>query len=200
MARAAELIHVSAQYAIWRAYDSALRAELFSTAVRIESGLAIFDPIPLTARARAQLGQMGNILAVFITNANHARAATHFASQDRIIAPAELAAVFPEAQCLNHETRLHGLTAFCVDGAAPGECALHDERDGGALILGDALINFELHGVALLPARYCTDQKKMIRSLRRLLDLSFTQMFFAHGYPVIIAAHDRLAALLAEHA
>jgi glyoxylase-like metal-dependent hydrolase (beta-lactamase superfamily II) len=64
------------------------------------------------------------------------------------------------------------------------------------VIVGDALINFEPHGFDLLPPKYCTNQKRMIRSLRRLLDLDFKRIFFAHGNPIVTRARDRLASLL----
>ncbi len=200
MACASELTHVSSDYVIWQVYDPAVKAELFSTAVRTPSGIVIVDPIPLADEARSQLDEIGGIAAVLLTNANHVRAARAFASDQSMVLPAELIREFPGAQSLTDSTCVCGLNVVAINGAAPGEFALHDPRGGGTLIIGDALINFEPHGFALLPAKYCTDQKKMMRSLRCLLDLPFTSMFFAHGYPITTTARHRLAALLAERA
>jgi glyoxylase-like metal-dependent hydrolase (beta-lactamase superfamily II) len=172
-------------------YDPAVKAELFSTAVRTDGGVVIVDPISLAPDANAALG---NIAAALITNANHARAAADFT--DSISAPAELIGDFPNARQLANGMSLHGLTAIAIPGAAPGEFAFHDARDGGTLIVGDALINFEPRGFSLLPAKYSVDRKQMIRSLRGLLDLAFGRAFFAHGTPILTRARDRLAALL----
>jgi glyoxylase-like metal-dependent hydrolase (beta-lactamase superfamily II) len=189
--RAFELTQVPPDYTIWQVYDPAVKAELFSTAVRTDGGVVIIDPIPLAGAARAALG---NIASALITNANHARAAADFT--DSILVPTELIRDFPTARQLADGMRLHGLTAIAIPGAAPGEFAFHDPRDGGTLILGDALINFEPHGFSSLPAKYCVDRKEMIRSLQSLLGFDFARAFFAHGTPILTRARDRLAALL----
>jgi glyoxylase-like metal-dependent hydrolase (beta-lactamase superfamily II) len=198
MARASELIHVSAEYTLWHAYDPTVKAELFSTAVRTGQNIIVIDPIPLTAEARLELAAMGDIAAVLLTNANHARAASTFAGAERMIIPAELSTDFPTAQQLRENGGEYGLDALALDGAAPGEFAFHDPREKGTLIIGDALINFEPHGFSLLPSKYCVDRKEMLRSLRRLLDLQFTRIFFAHGFPILIRARERLATVFDE--
>jgi hypothetical protein len=66
------------------------------------------------------------------------------------------------------------------------------------MVIGDALINFDPYGFALLPAKYCSNFKLMRRSLSKLLDYSFDQMFFAHGMPILAHARERLEFLLNE--
>jgi glyoxylase-like metal-dependent hydrolase (beta-lactamase superfamily II) len=198
MVRASELIDVSPNYVIWQGYDPRVKVELFSSAIRIGAEAVVVDPISLTARARAQLCHCGRIAAVFLTNANHARAAKDFSSGPELLAPAQLKEEFPNLQALSDGSFWHGLNIIAIEGAAPGEFALYDVRGRGTLIIGDALINFEPHGFGFLPAKYCINCKWMIRSLRRLLDLPFASMFFAHGYPIVSGARDRLATLLAE--
>ena len=75
--------------------------------------------------------------------------------------------------------------------------ALHYDDDGGTMVVGDALINFEPHGFALLPAKYCPNSKLMRRSLAKLLDYSFERMLFAHGTPILSGARASLEQLLA---
>jgi glyoxylase-like metal-dependent hydrolase (beta-lactamase superfamily II) len=64
------------------------------------------------------------------------------------------------------------------------------------LNVGDALINFEPHGFTLLPAKYCSNQKQLLRSLRKLLDYKAERILFAHGTPVLSGAGERLRGLL----
>ena len=90
-----------------------------------------------------------------------------------------------------------GLTAVAIDGGPAGEMALHCEDNGGTMVLGDALINFEPHGFGLLPAKYCLDPNLMRRSLRKLLDYAFERMLFAHGTPILSGARTRVEQLLA---
>jgi glyoxylase-like metal-dependent hydrolase (beta-lactamase superfamily II) len=193
MKQASELTWVSPAYAVWQIYDPAIKADLSSTAVRTTAGIVIIDPIPLAAEARVELGE---IAAVLVTNANHLRVAAEFA--DSIFLPPQLAAELPGTKNLASGTSVHGLSVIGIDGAAPDEFAFYDARDCGTLIVGDALINFGSFDFELLPAKYCLDRKQMIRSLRRLLDLPFVRMFFAHGVPITVAARDRLATLLEE--
>src|SRR5207244_7815956 len=56
-----------------------------------------------------------------------------------------------------------------IDGAVAGEIALYHPSNGGTLIVGDALINFEPYGFTLLPRKYCLNEKRMRSSLRQLL-------------------------------
>jgi glyoxylase-like metal-dependent hydrolase (beta-lactamase superfamily II) len=88
------------------------------------------------------------------------------------------------------------LEVITIDGAPPGEIALYHSPNGGTLILGDALINFEPYGFTFLPQKYCRNQKEMRRSLRKLLGLEVERMLFAHGTPLLSGASGRLRQLL----
>jgi glyoxylase-like metal-dependent hydrolase (beta-lactamase superfamily II) len=200
MAYATELIAVSPRYSIWQAYHKTVKAELFSTAIQTaDADLIIIDPIETSQRAGRQLQQLGRLSTIVVTNSNHARetrafAAAHDAS---IFAPSELVEELPGSHRLSDQLVVHDLLVIAVEGAAPGEFALYDTREDGSLVVGDALINFEPYGFATLPRKYCTNEKQMLRSLRALLDLKFSRIFFAHGTPITTHGHDRLAALLA---
>ena len=88
--------------------------------------------------------------------------------------------------------------AIEIEGGPPGEIAIHSDAEKGSLIIGDALINFEPYGFALLPAKYCSNARLMRRSLRKLLDYTFQRMLFAHGTPILTAARQRLEQLLLQ--
>ncbi|HSV63612.1 MAG TPA: hypothetical protein VLH83_09735 [Chthoniobacterales bacterium] len=183
---AAELELVSPGIWIWHLYDPAVKADLFSTAIQTGSGIYLVDPVPLAANAISELSDLGSIAGIVVTNENHERAAEDFACQFRVQRYAR-SRVGP------------GLNAVPIDGAPAGEMAVYCDADGGTLIIGDALINFEPYGFALLPPKYCLSAKVMRKWLPTLLDYSFERILFAHGTPILFGARQRLAQLLEKY-
>ncbi len=148
-------------------------------------------------------GAQRKMAGICVTNANHARAAAEFARTFSVpvYVHNELCgnADFPDATGMSEgEEIVQGLTGIAIDGGPTGEMALHHAANGGTMVLGDALINFEPHGFGFLPAKYCLNARMMRRSLRKLLDYSFDRMFFAHGTPILSGARARLEQLLAS--
>lgn len=88
------------------------------------------------------------------------------------------------------------LEVTAIDGAAGGEIALYHAANGGTLVIGDALINFEPYGFAFLPEKYCQDPRQMRNSLRKLLRFNAERILFAHGMPILSGASERLQQLL----
>jgi glyoxylase-like metal-dependent hydrolase (beta-lactamase superfamily II) len=193
-----EFARISASYALWHTYDRKLKAELFSTALVAGNELTVVDPIALPPAHQRELESLGPVVRIVITNVNHARDAVAFAQSYSapIFAPPELRADLPLSHSLQDNLAIGALRVARIEGAADGEFALYHPDDAGTLIMGDALINFDPHGFTLLPRKYCTDQKQMIQSLRKLLDLDFARIFFAHGNPIMIRARERLESLL----
>lgn len=167
---------------LWRAYDPSIKTELFSTGLVTPSGTYLIDPIPLAPDSGALLTKVAGVV---LTNENHERSAARFADQFQV-------PIHPNS----HEAFPPDLTAIPIEGAAPGEIAIHTTVAGGAMIIGDALVNFDPYGFTFLPAKYCTDHKLMRRSLAKLLDYPFERMLFAHGTPIQSRAKARLEALL----
>ena len=201
MTPANDLVQVSASLHFWQAYDASVKADLFSTAVQTSAGLLIVDPIPLQPKLLQQLIGARAIAGVFVTNVNHCRAATDFA--EKFAAPifahnaTRAACELPSAREVSDgQMFVANACAIEIQGAAAGEMAVYHEEDGGALIIGDALINFEPYGFTFLPPKYCSNAKEMRRSLRRLLDYNFERMLFAHGTPLMHSARKKLEELL----
>jgi glyoxylase-like metal-dependent hydrolase (beta-lactamase superfamily II) len=193
-----EFACISANYAFWHTYDRKLKAELFSTALLAGNELTVIDPIALPPAHHKELESLGPVVRIVITNANHARDAVAFAQSYSapIFAPPELRVEVPLSHSLQDDLAIGALRVIRIEGAADGEFALYHPDDAGTLIVGDALINFDPHGFSLLPRKYCSNRKQMIRSLRKLLDLDFARIFFAHGNPIMVRARERLESLL----
>jgi hypothetical protein len=202
MPRAQEVDEVSPGIFVWQAYDSKVKADLFPTALETQAGTYVVDPIPLGSDGLLSLRAHRKAAGIFVTNANHARAAAEFAKTFSIplYVHDELRGSpdFRQATGLQDgEVFSRGLTAVAIDGGPAGEIALHYNNNGGTMIVGDALINFEPHGFGLLPAKYCLDANLMRRSLGKLLDYAFERMLFAHGTPILSGARVRVEQLLA---
>jgi glyoxylase-like metal-dependent hydrolase (beta-lactamase superfamily II) len=201
-AASCELVPVANAIFLWQKYDPAIKAELFSTAlVTANQTVVIVDPTQLP---KAQLDLLLNqrpLSAIVITNSNHHRDALWYSKQ--LSAPIfahrctfsdqEPAPVISVAQ---DDRVVEELKVIEIDGAALGEIALYHSSNGGTLIIGDALINFAPYGFAFLPRKYCTNQKQLRRSLRKLLDYDAERIFFAHGAPILSRATARLRQLL----
>jgi hypothetical protein len=201
MGLASDFDRIASNIAIWHDYDSDVRAELYSTWLGTSGGMYLIDPIALQREALHRLIGPGKVAGIVITNSNHHRASAKFAAALSV-------PLFGHGEALLDQSPLQfrsvadgdkiydELSVIGIEGAAEGEIALHYDRNGGTFIIGDALINFEPYGFTFLPAKYCSNQKQMRRSLRKLLDYKAERMLFAHGTPILSGANERLHGLL----
>jgi hypothetical protein len=196
---------ITSDIAIWHVYDPAVKAELYATCLATAGGMYLIDPIPLEKRAMEQLIGSSRVAGIIVTNSNHHRAAVQFAQEFAVPLFAHRDA-FPDGHPMplttisDGEEICKGLRVIAIEGAPPGEIALHYAGHGGMLIVGDALINFEPHGFTFLPAKYCSNPKQTRRSLLKLSDYKAERMFFAHGPPILADASERLQHLLHGYA
>ncbi len=201
MSAGSEIVRLSAALSIWQVYDSKSKSDLFSTAIRSASGIYLVDPILLKNGPLAELANSGRIVGIILTNANHLRAAPEFCLRFSVPVFARAGSVANEAGLDLTEVRdgdriCDELEVVEIEGAAPGEIVIHHKSNGGTLIVGDTLINFEPYGFTFLPSKYCSDQGIMRRSLRKLLNHPADRMLFAHGTPILSGAAARLRTLL----
>ena len=192
---------ITSHLAIWHTYDPGVKAELYSTCLATVAGIYLIDPIALHKRALDALIGSSRVAGIVVTNSNHRRAAAQFAQrfQVRIFAHRE---TFPDDEPSRFTTTAdgeeisNGLRVIGIEGAARGEIALHYADNGGTLIVGDALVNFEPYGFSFLPPKYCSDEKQMRDSLQRLLHYKAERILFAHGTPILSNASERFRGLL----
>jgi len=201
MPPASDLLRLGNSLWLWQMYDSSVKSDLFSTAIKTDSRLFLIDPIPLASPCLEELAVPIGATSVLVTNLNHPRAAAAFAQllKAPIFAAAPVVGKFSTTDVTaiaDGEKIGAGGLAITIDGAATGELAFHFPDDGGTMVIGDALINLEPYGFTLLPTKYCSDQKAMRRSLRRLLEWPFERLLFAHGTPILAAAREQLETLL----
>jgi glyoxylase-like metal-dependent hydrolase (beta-lactamase superfamily II) len=184
----------------WHAFDQSVKAELFSTALATDRRIYIVDPIPLAEPNLGQLNRAGEIAGVIVTNANHQRSALEYSDRFSVPVfahPDTLTAIKPaRSGDFSAVTFQADFEVIEIEGGVLGEISLYHSANGGTLIVGDALINFDPYGFTFLPRKYCRDQKQMRRSLGKLLSLSIDRMLFAHGTPILSKAADRLRDLL----
>jgi glyoxylase-like metal-dependent hydrolase (beta-lactamase superfamily II) len=186
---------------VWHGYDPAVKAECYSTSLTTSEGMYLIDPIPLEKRVLDELIGSDRVAGIVVTSSNHHRISAQFAEQFSapIFARCE---AFPDkaAQQFRNvadgDEICRGLRVIGIEDAAAGEIVLHYTPNGGTLIVGDALINFEPYGFTFLPAKYCSNEKEMRRSLRKLLDYKAQRILFAHGTPILSGATERLRGLL----
>jgi hypothetical protein len=200
MARAEEFHRVRPDLFVWEAYEPAVKCELTSCALLLGSSLVFVDPIRLAPDALEELCDHGSPALVICTNANHARAADFYRKRFCIPVAAHADAVEEidtEVDELVQEGFLlpGALEACFLPGASTGEVALR--TSAGVVCVGDALIHLPGQGFAFLPSRYCTDEKLMRTSLRKLLRWDFDVLTFAHGLPLVASARTRLQNLIA---
>lgn len=203
MSVAIEVSQVSRTTFLWQQYDAAVKSELFSTALLLPTATYLIDPIPLAPAALEQVLRSRPVNGIIVTNSNHIRAAREFAARHSapLFAHADLVGTgeLMDAAELS-SSGVIGATIIDLPGAPSGEIAVHHSEDGGELVIGDALINFDPYGFTFLPDKYCVDPKQMRRSLRALVDLPFERILFAHGTPIVSRGRERLAQLLASNA
>jgi glyoxylase-like metal-dependent hydrolase (beta-lactamase superfamily II) len=192
---------IASNIAIWHDYDPGVKAELYSTSLSTSEGMYLIDPIPLEKEALDELIGSDRVAGIVVTNSNHCRASARFS--ERFSAPIFARCdAFPDEAAQQFRSVgdgdeiCRGLRVIGIEGVAAGEMILHYASNSGTLIVGDALINFEPYGFTFLPAKYCSNEKEMRRSLQKLLDYRAERILFAHGTPILSGASDRLRCLL----
>jgi hypothetical protein len=201
MVTALEFDQIQPGLSLWHAYDRAVKADLFSTAVSAKAGILLIDPIQLDELALTQLVRESPIAGVIVTNHNHYRATDNYLSRFSVPLFAHRDSLptgssIPFSETADGVMICDELETTAVDGAAAGEIALYHGADGGTLIMGDALINFDPYGFTFLPEKYCQDARQMRNSLKKLVRFNAQRILFAHGWPILSGAGQRLRQLL----
>ncbi len=197
MPKAEEIQVIAPNLAVWSVYSTEYKCDFFSIAYVHKGSLILFDPVELTPDAWADLTKLGEPRAILLTSGNHLRDVAHYRALTRIPVAASVDARHELGKeidvVLFGSELIHGVRPIGIPGAGPGETAYLTED--GVLILGDAIISSG-DGLQILPDKYAADGKQNRESLRKLLDLEFHTIIFAHGLPVTQGAKDKLKILI----
>ena len=198
--RAQEVHRVTPALFAWQAYDPTSKVDLTSVAHLVDGRLVMVDPVELAEQAEAELLAAGEPVAIVLTNGNHGRASARLAVSWQVPVLCHEAAVAgtgiaPDACVDDGQELLGGLTVITLPGGGPGELALYHAR-AQALSFGDLVINLPGYEFSLLPDKYCLEPHQARASLQKLRALAVSRVTFAHGWPVVTGAGDRLAGLL----
>ncbi|MBV9997592.1 MAG: hypothetical protein JO015_00605 [Verrucomicrobia bacterium] len=198
--RAQEVHGVTPVLFAWQAYDPAAKVDLTSVAHLVDGRLVLVDPVELTDEAEAELVSAGDPVAIVLTNGNHERAGVRLAASWQVPVLCHRAAaaetgIAADAYVDDGQELLGGLTVITLPGGGPGELALY-HAGSQALSFGDLVINLPGYEFSLLPDKYCADPRQARASLRKLQGLSVSRVTFAHGWPVVTGAGERLTRLI----
>lgn len=177
----------------WAAFSPFHRVELTSQAVFTNTGLMIFDPIPLKESERFRSRWGAGRASLVLTNGNHERAAAEWHRDWGIPPESRIPSLFSPELAVAAWTDRDGWRAMPLPGGAPGETVfLHEGLS--LTVFGDAVVNLQERGLELLPDKYCTDPVALKTSLAGLP--MFERAVFAHGQPLLSGASAKIAALL----
>jgi hypothetical protein len=185
----------------WSGMHAQWGVQFDSYALQTPDGVVIVDPIQPPPSVIKQIEQLGEPIAIVLTNANHDRDADWFRKRYAIQiyahekAPTDCDAKI-DVLIVDNEKLPGQLVAVHLPGAGIGEIALHSKLDGGTLVIGDILLNPAGKGISLLPDDYLEDQKLALKSLTRLHDLKFNNATFAHGAPITGNADEQILSFL----
>ena len=88
------------------------------------------------------------------------------------------------------------LQVLHLPGKTPGEIGLYLEREGGTMILGDAIIGEPMGSLGLLPKEKIQNQEELEQSLQKLSSLIFERLLLGDGEPLLVGAKREVTRLL----
>lgn len=172
------------QWSVWHPEKS---LNFNGTFLRDPAGNVAIDPPHLDPAHLERIWTEGGVAHVIITSRDHVRNTAELVQRTsaKVHAPrkdAESAHVSVDETYGDGDELPGGLLAIAIpDSKTPGESALLLRRDGGTLILGDALIGRPAGRLSLLPDEKFADAAKAVRGLRVLLRHDFTRVLVGDG-------------------
>jgi hypothetical protein len=187
----------------WSAFDEARNIDFNTTLWCRQAGNVLVDPLPASEHDLAHLRQLGGVAWIVVTNSDHVRATSEFATlfDARVAGPAGEKDSFPFAcdrWLTDGDEVVAGLVALEMRGSkTPGELALLLGEH--TLITGDLVRAHRGGSLTLIPDAKLRDAKEALASVTRLLDYhKVDAVLVGDGYPVFRDGHARLAEFVKE--
>jgi len=165
-------------------------------------GNLCIDPVEPGDEVLDRLAKDG-VAQVLLTNRNHVRAANRVRERTgaRVaIHPADAAYAREQGASIDAELcvgeRVGPFTVIGVPGKSPGEVAFFDAARR-LLVVGDAVIGNPPGRLSLLPEKVLDDAARLRVSVGSLLELDFEAIVVGDGVPILAAAKEQLAELVA---
>lgn len=174
----------------WSRFSEEKGIDFNGTVVIAGGQRVVIDPPAAAAAVEAALRDLGPITAYLITNRHHVRATAML--RRRFPAPVHVPAADADhidlpfdATFADGDLLPGGLRAVAVpDGKSPGETALWNDRHGGVLILGDALIGKPSGLLRFLPPDKFADFDRARAGARLLLAHPFDAVLVGDGVSI----------------
>jgi glyoxylase-like metal-dependent hydrolase (beta-lactamase superfamily II) len=173
--------------------------------LRAERGVVVVDPPEIGGADAAALETLRPINRIIVTNRDHVRAAEKLRDLfNTTIAmhPADIVLVAPLQ--IDHtlsvgETVARDWKVMLLAGKTAGEIALFTEKDGGILLVGDALIGDPPGELSLLPDEKLQNPAKLRQNLREnLKNLQFDKLLVGDGESILSGAGAKVREFLAK--
>ena len=178
--------------------------------IKTDEEVLLIDPFVLPDPEAQALEALGKPTLILITGAWHVRDAEFYRKRygASILASREAVpklGIAVDDAFGDGETLPGGLTTIGMPGTMIGETIFRQEREGGVLIVGDALMNLSLGERALImrllgfrsnlgtmPKLFMKDKKHAAESYQKLLDYDFDHLLVSHGSPILSGAKEQL--------
>jgi len=186
----------------WSVYSKEKRLDFNGHVLSGRDGTVVVDPPALEESDLESLRRAPAPFHVVLTNKDHYRdsQAIRLQLQAEIWiheADAGMLEEPPDRTFTDGESLPGGLRAVHVpDNKSPGETALHLDRHGGILILGDALIGQPIGELSMLPENKYADHRKAKEGIRALLEPSYLTVLVGDGASIFRNGRDAVQRFL----
>lgn len=186
----------------WSVYSKEKRLDFNGHVLFDKDATVVVDPPALEEGDLEKIGRAAAPFHIILTNKDHCRESRAVRQQLQAEiwiheADAGLLAEPPDRTFTDGESLPGGLRALHVpDNKSPGETALHLNRHGGILILGDALIGRPVGELSLLPEGKYADPRKAKEGIRALLEPSYTTVLVGDGTSIFRNGRDAVQRFL----
>lgn len=193
-----EIVEIAPGVFHWKAVHPKIKIEVSSYCVA--DARALIDPM-LPAEGLDWFRDGREPERILLTNRHHLRDSERFAGAFGCPILCHRAGLHefeggPEVKGFEYGDEVApGITVHEVGSICPDDAALHIQAGPGLLAFADGLIRVR-DQLGFVPDQYMDDPERtkagIVESLRRLLELDFDGLLFAHGEPLVGGGKDAL--------